>query len=359
MAQSPGSRVTDQWIRRWGIVVYSQGGSEALVLSMGDGSPDNEQLRVVFEVKATDNGAVPNTCVIKVYNPSPDTAKKVMHEFNRVTLQAGYRTGRYGIIFDGWVKMVKYGKDTPTDSYVEIYAADGDLGINNAVPNQAVNPPANTPAGQAQPVVDAFGTLGVQPGNTKQELADAGPAQPRPSIIAGRSAARVADDLARTYHKVWFVEQGQLVWVPATGMRSNLEEIILNGNTGLIGFPTQVSDGIEVRCLLNPSIRLRQRIRINNADINQSAGVSGPGASGTFATFPLPNNPVYLAPVSADGSYGVLVVEHRGDTRGNDWYTELVCWMVDPATGTLATPSGSFPTPGQISTEDIVAKGGT
>ena len=35
------------------------------------------------------------------------------------------------------------------------------------------------------------------------------------------------------------------------------------------------------------------------------------------------------ASINADGLYRLLTVEHRGDTRGNDWYSELVCLDVD------------------------------
>ncbi|WP_256859231.1 hypothetical protein [Burkholderia cenocepacia] len=34
-------------------------------------------------------------------------------------------------------------------------------------------------------------------------------------------------------------------------------------------------------------------------------------------------------PTGEYGFYRVMIAEHRGDTRGNDWYTEATCIAVD------------------------------
>ncbi|MNT44118.1 hypothetical protein D3C72_1806300 [compost metagenome] len=33
-----------------------------------------------------------------------------------------------------------------------------------------------------------------------------------------------------------------------------------------------------------------------------------------------------------DGFYYVMIAEHRGDTRGGDWYTEAICLAADATT---------------------------
>jgi hypothetical protein len=37
----------------------------------------------------------------------------------------------------------------------------------------------------------------------------------------------------------------------------------------------------------------------------------------------------YPATVTHDGFYRVIAAEHVGDTRRNDWYTELTCMAAD------------------------------
>ena len=43
------------------------------------------------------------------------------------------------------------------------------------------------------------------------------------------------------------------------------------------------------------------------------------------------NSAVTGAMLSADGLYRVLGREHIGDTRGNDWYTKIICAGVHAA----------------------------
>jgi hypothetical protein len=50
-------------------------------------------------------------------------------------LQAGYEGGSYGAIFNGSIKQVRRGRDNPTDTYLEILAADGDVGRNFGIVN--------------------------------------------------------------------------------------------------------------------------------------------------------------------------------------------------------------------------------
>jgi hypothetical protein len=46
-------------------------------------------------------------------------------------------TGHYGIIFEGTIKQLKKGRDSPIDSYLRLYCADGDTfaryGTSNGV----------------------------------------------------------------------------------------------------------------------------------------------------------------------------------------------------------------------------------
>lgn len=364
------SYTTDLWLRKWSLIVFGPSGA-ALAITQGEGNTTDEQagslsLRMVFEVRATDQGAVPNIAIVRVYNPSPQTAKKIMKEYSRMVLSAGYRAGRFGTIFDGQIKMVKYGKETPVDSFLDIYAADGDLAINNAVVNIYLDKSLTQKKrwDAIARVLTRYGvTIGEDASTWSPEsgggsgaegagsaaAAGGGPAQPRGAIVS-RMWADEAEEIRKTNRKVWFVENGELILVDANGSRKG-EVVVLNGETGLIGFPTQQSDGIEARMLLNPSIHLRQRVKIDNESINQAAAAPGAGIPGG-ALFPFPSTPIYQAPISADGTYTVLLVEHRGDTRGNDWFTEIVGWSSDPRTGQLAQVDGSFPTDKEIAAED-------
>ncbi len=50
------------------------------------------------------------------------------------------------------------------------------------------------------------------------------------------------------------------------------EAIVLNANTGLIGMPQQtMGAGVNVRCLINPNIKLGGLIRLDQASVYRQA----------------------------------------------------------------------------------------
>ena len=99
--------------------------------------------------------------------------------------------------------------------------------------------------------------------------------------------------------------------------------IELNSDTGMIGLPEQTLDGVVVRCLLNYRILPAQKIRISEGSIQQAA--FSPAYAGALNNELLQNQ----LGLAADGIYKALLVEHNGDTRGPNWYTEIVCVKAD------------------------------
>ena len=97
-------------------------------LIVGDASGngiDLSQMRIRFATKQFDL-QTPNTAEIRVYNLSDDTANKVQKEFTKVELRAGY-DGNFGTIFAGTVVQFRRGRENPTDKYMDLIVADGDV----------------------------------------------------------------------------------------------------------------------------------------------------------------------------------------------------------------------------------------
>jgi hypothetical protein len=93
----------------------------------------------------------------------------------------------------------------------------------------------------------------------------------------------------------------------------------------MIGAPQQTNEGVNVKCLLNPNIKIGGRIQIDNASIQAfKINLSVPNSA---ANIP--------APLTADGVYYVLVAEHSGDTRGVEWYSNLICLNIDVTTNPI------------------------
>ena len=269
------------------------------------------------------NGDVqtPKTANIRVYNLAPETAKRVRKEFTQVVLQAGYQ-GAVGVIFSGQIKQVRIGRENATDTFIDILAADGDVAYNQAKISKTLAA-GWTPTDWRNAALEAMAPYGVTAG----QMAPLPDIQaPRAMTIYGmaRDALRA---LCETYGMTWSIVLGQLQMLPVDGVLGGVA-VELTSNTGLIGLPTQTIDGIMAKCLINPLIRPGMQVRLNNASIQEA---------------PISTNVKYVderPTMDPDGYYKVWAVAINGDTRGTEWYMDLVCSSVD-TTGPNATPKSA------------------
>lgn len=313
--------MSEQFGRVISLVVYDQ---------VGKGI-DLSELHIQFQVNASDV-ETPNNAAIRVFNLSDETAGAIMRlpaEFGSVLLGAGYQDTGPIQIFKGSIKQVRRGRINPTDTYVDIFAADGDMAYNQSIVaqsaknvdtskqiaitlqamsrngvNSAVAPGINLTAGQAPvPAASSNVTLGA--------------VLPRGKVLFGL-ARSVLRDLAKTNNWTWTINGGVLTFISQTGYQAG-EAVVLTSKTGMIGLPQQTDNGISVVCLLNAKIQSGALLQINNKSIQTA--IVGPA-------FTAINN---LPSLNADGYYKAIVVEHEGDTRGDPWYTKIICLAVDPS----------------------------
>ena len=103
------------------------------------------------------------------------------------------------------------------------------------------------------------------------------------------------------------------------------DTVTLSTDSGMIGVPMQTYQGIEARCLLNPRIKVGRAIQIENPAISiikRKNSIYG-------VTDPLEAVPSLNKPDQKFGNYKVWYHVHRGDSRGNEWETSIVCTSVD------------------------------
>lgn len=290
-----------------------------LVVSQGSNGLDLSQLRFTFRINASDC-ETPNTAFIRVYNLKEQTRQQIIAEYDSVTLQAGYEYGNYGIVFQGSIKQFRFGKERNVDSYLEIQAADGDQAYNFGIINQSFAP-GSTYSDQLSALAKAMNVT-VDP-NANGYLAFGGIIpQPGGKVMFGMARLYMST-LAKNNNCRWSIQNGVLTLIPLTGYLPGTA-VAINSSSGMIGTPEQTDNGIKVRCYLNPLIKIGQAVQINNADINQAVLRSRFG-------FPKYRSQYYPATVANDGIYRVIVAEYQGDTRGNDWFTELTCLDIDPS----------------------------
>lgn len=280
---------------------------------------DLSNLQFKFEINRGDI-QTPNSCLIRVYNLSKKTINRLQaKEFTQVTLQCGY-PNNVGTIFSGSIKYIYTGHESAVDSYIDIVGADGDSFYNFAVVNET-RAAGVTPAGQIAVVNNASSPYGVTFNPNDQAFASVDQTPlPRGKTFFGM-ARDTLRNIAQNNGMTWSVQDGQGQFVLLTSYRPGAI-VVLTAATGLVGFPEQTQNGIRMRCLLNPSIKIGSRVQIDNASVQQfHFDLSIPG----------PVQQALVPTLSDDGVYKVLIAEHTGDTRGNPWYSDLTCIGVNAA----------------------------
>lgn len=305
-----------QWLRKAGLVVMSDDG-KGLELSA---------LHFSFSVRQTDL-QTPNNCDIRIHNLSEATMSRIGTEFSRLILQAGYEDGNFGIIFDGSIKQVRRGREMAggkaayaADSHVDILAADGDQGYNFAAVNQTLAA-GSTARDHIEAVWTVLKSFGVAKGNLPEKLDEFKLARGKVMFGMARDYLRTAADSTGAS---WSIQNGQLNFLAQDGYLPGTA-VVLDGGTGMIGRPEQTQDGIKVRCLLNPLLKIGGRVRIEAESIDRMGANLGYGAGDSARR------------IADDGYYRVLAVDHVGDIHGQNWYSDLICLALDDV---LPLPEG-------------------
>lgn len=277
-----------------------------LLIGQDDGQwLDVSELRIRFQVEQALVGK-PGHAVITVNNMANDTAQRIQREGAPVILQAGHE-GNAGLIFRGTAIQIRRGRESQTDTFLEITAIDGDVAYMYAKVNVSMAA-GWTHTDQLKEMQKGMQAKGVDPGYTGELYQN--------KAVRGKALfGAVRDhmhDFSVSTGTEWAINMGKMDVVPVGGILPD-EAFLLTPDTGLIGMPTQSVDGIHVRALLNPCFRAGAQVKLQNSSIVM-AQINPAYADVT-----------YNAPIDLDGAYKIYSVSHTGDTRGNDYYTDMIC----------------------------------
>ncbi|MEH5098990.1 hypothetical protein PO486_13980 [Atlantibacter hermannii] len=336
--------MSQNWMRHFELQLLDQNG-QGVMLS---------DFKVTFQIEWADT-RWPRVANVKIYNLSRETTNKILgQEFSKIRIIAGYdglaqavdasqvgiardvpadkagQTGgqNYGLIFDGDIRFTITGKDNVTDSWVLIQAIsdhEAFLYANTVTTLAAGYTVADLLAANMQ----GFNAFGVTPGiigdmpNT---------VFPRGRVVF-KSSRDVMDNIAKQCNATWQLVDGQVQMVPED--KYIHEAIVLSADTGLIGMPQQtMGAGVNVRCLINPNIRINGLIQLDQASVYRAALGNGEVAQspGRIAETDENGNRIVTgttsqpASIATDGVYIVKAIDYTGDTRGQAWYMDLMCF---------------------------------
>lgn len=308
------------WLRKWKILVTDAQDNEALNVS---------DLHCTFEVH---KGMGRDGCyaVARIYNLTAQTENKLVMEGDRLIIEAGYQAKsrkqktdtdgnpvkdasgkveteevdlQYGKIFDGQIIWPSRSRETNVDYVLTLVAIDGDNPLHKNFIAKTVNRGLN--ARDAINVVANDSEVKTPVNRVSDGLSDQ--RYPRAKVFFGDPYKYVRDE-CRGNQASFHIEDGMLNIDRLQDVSSD-EALVVTPANGLVGTPQQVQFGVTFKVLLNPAIHLFTKIQIKGVQVNESSSA--------------PTQNAKQVPLDPDWIYQVMTLTHVGDTRGNDWYTEI------------------------------------
>jgi hypothetical protein len=259
---------------------------------------DVSELRCEFNVVKTAFLEI-NESTLTIYNLSPNTENKLIKAGQRIIIEAGYTGSQYGAIFAGKVVQPIRSKENAVDYKLtlvsmdeEVYASYGLVGVS-LVAQQSARDAVNAVLTKA--------TYKQQAG----ELTNFNIKYPRGKVMFG-SPQQFLKDIARSENATYFSNDGKVNIISATDVPKG-QILSFGPDSGLIGTPTQTEYGISLKVLMNPRIEINSLFHVDNKKIEGYKYQQG--------------NPV--RGLDQEGIYRAVRIRHVGDTRGEDWYTEI------------------------------------
>lgn len=252
-----------------------------------------ENLKIKFEIKKNIE-ADKNSCRVDIYNLSENTRNKITNDINSlVRVQAGYAQN-VGLIEigQGNISNIVHTFKRP-DVISTIYTKDGFKAFRNKMISFSFA--ENTPLFL---VIDKL----VQELNIPVKSLDYN----KSILLKGGysyigSIPQALDELGREFNFKWSIQNGQIQIVDAnkgTGKRT----ILLSPQTGLIEDPEEV--------IVTKSLKKRVKSEYKIVSLLQPQLDAG--------------DILQVQSRILEGNFIINSLEHKGDTRGNEWHTSMI-----------------------------------
>lgn len=325
-----------QWIRQYRLHIYVPYREKKEEYYTFDGPVSNFKNRTWFsgtrvwehEVLITDPIRCTFSCrktilrdssigTITLWNLSPEFESLIIAEGTRVVLEAGYESDTVAVIFAGAILQPIRGKENGTDYFLKLICLDGDSYFNLAFSSGTLESNQTKKELAKQTLrVSNYEELNSTGDEIVMEALDDIPEESaidgsivkneRPKVVFGKTS-KIIDNLARMSNSTAYMDNGELKFFNPSEPGKDQQTWEVNPETGMIGDPKQSSYQILVRTLLNPRIRLQDFIHLDNSMIRvQELGIT--------------SLPFMLEP---SGNYQVVEITYTGDTRGQEWYSEI------------------------------------
>lgn len=292
------------YLRKWKISVVGKYG-KTFILSDSENEP--RALRCTFCIEKALN-QVPQYADITVYNLNGDTEAELIEEGQTIIVEAGYREGTFGTIYKGQVFQKIRDRENVVDYTLTFHCID----CLNVIANEFVNFTMNDGGDQRSQIreIARQATTPIEVGYLTPYISDK--KLPRGKTFFGEPKKFYRDISLDNNAQLCFTDGKahivNLAFDPAPGTA-----LVITPETGLIGTPQQVQYGVTFTTLLDPRIQIFDKDHLMMVKLDMVLIRRQKIFQGQIQTM-----------LDQDGIYRVIGVTYRGDTRGNEWYCEVM-----------------------------------
>lgn len=318
--------------RKWKISIYKPSyttneNGEKVRDEDNDTEMDVSLLRCLFKTSYSMETPASQIGTLIVYNMNAATEKATIEEGFQIRVEGGYEQGQYGHIFTGDIIQVIRNREDGVDYRLEILAIRG-VNTFDTQYSRATLAAQSTPRERVEAVCKSA-DVKIPVGNISENL----PEQPLPrgKVIFGTPGKYLRDIAIANNAHFGLNEEDKAEMKCITDEIPKGSVLYLKPTTGLVGTPRYTDNGIQIKMLLEPRIRIECLVKIDNELIQrQLVSVSntkqGPKVNGVNQNLQFEKS----------GEYRVLSYAHSMDTWGDDWTTEVVALSQNGRAG-LAT----------------------
>lgn len=256
---------------------------------------------------------------VSIYNLSVEHENRIISDADTVYIEAGYAgKATYGIIYKGSIIQALREKQSGTDYILTLLLANSSQFNNYSVLGVTVNSQANMRRVISEVATKAGNLTNTNYGMSLGKITDRSDniKLPRGKVLFGKSS-KILEQISTSLGSTLNVEDGKINIISPDLISSNTI-FSIGPDSGLIGTPEQVENGVSLKTLLNPQFDLNSLFHIDNTIIKTLAYNLGSS----------------YVPLDSQGIYRVIKIVHEGDTRGNEWFTNI----------TALSQIGSLPT---------------
>jgi hypothetical protein len=323
------------WGRAYKLSVKTSDGN-TVVLSQAGWEP--EALRFTFDILET---TIPSPwwyALVKVFNLNDVSEQNLLYNAVWLTLEAGYQSGpsKSSIIWDGPILQTMFNRENVVDLTITFNCLAGPWFLEEQFITVGQGRMSSQYDAVSRMISQINGDVDAQTSAKAKKLLQA-KQYPRGKTIFGNVSKYIAEmsqdnflnnwiDGAQSYLSELYNPDVQVtpevVYAPPfpadyvpTGYNENITRSI-------IGVPRQSQFGVILEVLLDPRMTVKLPpilIKIDQSVIQQLKV----------------QYMQLLTPLDQSGLYIAAQIRHHGDTRGNDWYTEITGYTRGYAQGLL------------------------